>query len=100
MDALLRSPFGKSLTALKASAVQGVFKPLLNTINPMIAPGTRLVADASEGKAMLVFKEEVIPIQLYVGLLRSLCNAFYRVGLEARWEKPAAERIELYVEWS
>ncbi len=99
MDALLRSPFGPSLTALKGAGPQALFKPLLATVNPMIAPGNRLAAELRADGAMLVFKEEILPIQLYVGLLRSLCSTLYGVGLDARWDKPAAERIELHLEW-
>ncbi|MFT3710367.1 MAG: DUF2378 family protein [Archangium sp.] len=99
MDALLKSPFGKSLETLKTSTPKALFKPLLATLNPMIAPGNRLVSEASEVSAKLVFKEEVLPLQLYVGLLRSLFVAFFDKDLFATWEKTAAERIELTLAW-
>ncbi|MFO0594463.1 MAG: DUF2378 family protein [Myxococcaceae bacterium] len=99
MDALLKSPFGKSLEALKGATPKSLFKPLVQTLNPMIAPGTRLVSEASEVTAKIVFKEEVLPLQLYVGLLRSLFQAFFQKDLFATWEKTAAERVELTVAW-
>lgn len=99
MDALLKSPFGKSLESLKTATPKALFKPLLATLNPMIAPGNRLVAEASEVSAKLVFKEEVLPLQLYVGLLRSLFVVFFDKDLFATWEKTAAERVELTLAW-
>lgn len=99
MDALLKSPFGKSLETLKPSGPKAIFKPLLATLNPMISPGTRLVAESTSVGAKLVFKEEVLPMQLYVGLLRSLFGAFFGKELDAKWEKTAAERIELTLSW-
>jgi serine/threonine-protein kinase len=99
MDALLKSPFGKSLETLKAAGPKALFKPLIATLNPMIAPGSRLVAQAGDASARLVFKEEVLPIQVYVGLLTSLFAAFFSKELSATWEKTAAERIELTLTW-
>ncbi len=99
MDALLNSPFGRSLESLKGSGPRSLFKPLLATLNPMIAPGHRLVSDAGEHSARLVFKEEVLPLQLYVGLLRSLFQALFDKALFATWEKTAAERVELTLTW-
>jgi uncharacterized protein (TIGR02265 family) len=99
MDALLKSPFGRSLETLKDSGPRALFKPLLATLNPMISPGNRLVADATDRSARLVFKEEVLPIQLYVGLVRSLFVAFFDKELQATWEKTAAERVECSLSW-
>ncbi len=99
MDALLKSPFGKSLETHKGASPKTLFKPLLATLNPMITPGHRLVSEAGEVSAKLVFKEEVLPLQLYVGLVRSLFNAFYGKDLFATWEKTAAERVELTLAW-
>ncbi len=99
MDALLKSPFGRSLETLTSNAPQTFFKPLLGTLNPMIAPGARLVSETSASSAKLVFKEEVLPLQLYVGLLRSLFGAFFDKQLNAKWEKTAAERVELTLSW-
>lgn len=99
MDALLKSPFGKSLEAFKTSGPRALFKPLLTTLEPMIAPGNRFVSDAGEVSAKLVFKEEVLPLQLYVGLVRSLFEAFFDKTLFATWEKTAAERVELTLAW-
>jgi uncharacterized protein (TIGR02265 family) len=99
MDALLKSPFGRSLEALKPAGPRALFKPLLKTLDPMIAPGSRFVSEAGEVSARLVFKEEVLPLQLYVGLIRSLFEAFFQKTLFATWEKTAAERIELTLAW-
>ncbi len=99
MDALLKSPFGKSLETLKPAGPAALFKPLLSTLNPMIAPGNRLVSEAKATSAKLVFKEEVLPLQLYVGLLRSLFEGFFGKPLSATWEKTAAERVELTLSW-
>jgi hypothetical protein len=65
----------------------------------MIAPGQRLVSKVEAGAALLVFKEEVLPIQIYIGLLRSVVGAFYRLPIEVRWETPSTQRIELHVTW-
>ncbi|MGV3624570.1 MAG: serine/threonine protein kinase [Archangium sp.] len=99
MDALVKSPFGKSLETLKPAGPAALFKPLLGTLNPMIAPGNRLVSEAKANGAKLVFKEEVLPLQLYVGLLRSLFEGFFGKPLRATWEKTAAERVELTLSW-
>lgn len=99
MDALVRSPFGRALEGQKERYPEAIMKPLMATLNPMIAPGQRLVSSVEGGKAVLVFKEEVLPIQLYIGLLRSLVQAFYKLPIEARWEKPSAQRIELNIAW-
>jgi uncharacterized protein (TIGR02265 family) len=99
MDALLRSPFGRSLEDLKAIDPAALFKPLLTTLNPMLAPGQRVLLEATLGRVKIALKEEVLPIQVYVGLFRSLCLAFYGVELSAAWEKPAAQRIELTLTW-
>ena len=99
MDALLKSPFGRSLEGLKAVGAKALFKPLLATLNPMIAPGHRLVSESTATTAKLVFKEEVLPIQLYIGLLRSLLASLFKLELAAKWEKTAAERIELELTW-
>ena len=99
MDALLKSAFGKSLEALKGSGPASLFKPLLATLNPMIAPGHRLVAESDEHHVVIAFKEEVLPIQLYTGLFRSLCATLYRNLVEAKWEKQGPERIELTLRW-
>ena len=72
---------------------------VLSTLNPMIAPGNRLVSEAKATSAKLVFKEEVLPLQLYVGLLRSLFEGFFGKPLSATWEKTAAERVELTLSW-
>jgi uncharacterized protein (TIGR02265 family) len=99
MDALLKSPFGRSLEALKGSGPRTLFKPLLSTLDPMIAPGNRFVSEAGEVSAKLVFKEEVLPLQLYVGLVQSLFQAFFNKAVFATWEKTAAERVELTLAW-
>lgn len=99
MDALIRSPFGRALEGQKERFPDAILKPLVATLNPMIAPGQRLVSRVDKGVAVLVFKEEVLPIQLYIGLLRSLVQAFYKLPIEARWEKPSAQRIELTIAW-
>jgi uncharacterized protein (TIGR02265 family) len=99
MDALLKSPFGKSLEGLKPGGPKALFKPLLATVNPMIAPGHRLVSESGAATAKLVFKEEVLPIQLYIGLFRSLLAGLFKLELAAKWEKTAAERIELELSW-
>jgi hypothetical protein len=57
------------------------------------------VSEAGDVSAKLVFKEEVLPLQLYVGLLRSLFVTFFDKDLFATWEKTAAERVELTLAW-
>jgi serine/threonine-protein kinase len=99
MDALLRSPFGRALEGQKERSPESIIKPLVATLNPMIGPGQRLVATLEPGRAVVVFKEEALPIQVYIGVLRSLVQAFYGLPIEARWDKPSAQRIELSVAW-
>jgi serine/threonine-protein kinase len=99
MRALARSPFGKALENQKDVEPESVLRPLMATLNTMIAPGHRLVSSTESTKATLVFKEEVLPIQLYIGLVRAVIQLFYRLPIEARWETPTSERIELLVSW-
>jgi eukaryotic-like serine/threonine-protein kinase len=99
MDGLLRSPFGKALESQKERFPEAIVKPLVATLNPMIVPGQRMVSGVATGRAILVFKDEVLPIQLYIGMLRSLVHEFYGLPIEARWEKPSAQRIELTIVW-
>ena len=99
MDALLASPFGESLLALKGQAPQALFRPVVETLGPMMAPGVRRVVSASPQGVSLVFKGEVLPIQLFVGVFRSLLERLHPLKLESSWEKTAAERIELTLWW-
>ncbi|MCA3015872.1 MAG: DUF2378 family protein [Myxococcaceae bacterium] len=99
MDALLRTPFGKALEGPQALGPETLLKPLVATLNPMIQPGQRLVSSVEPGRALLVFKEEVLPIQVYVGLLRSLIGTRYQLPLEVRWDMPSTQRIELQLSW-
>ncbi len=99
MDAVLKSAMGRSLESLKTSSPAAVFKPFVATLNPMIAPGTRVVTQVDPESVTIVFKEEVLPIQLYIGLFSSLMRAWFNRPLAAKWEKVAAERIELTLTW-
>jgi eukaryotic-like serine/threonine-protein kinase len=99
MEALLSSPFGRSLESLQKQGAKALLKPLINTLNPMIQPGKRLVSDLNEKNALIVFKEEVIPIQLYIGIFRSVFKALLQLDLHCQFEKSAAERIELSLKW-
>jgi Protein of unknown function (DUF2378) len=103
MDAVLKSPFGRSLESFRSANPATVFKPLLQTINPMISPGARVVIAVEEpsarsdhgGSVTIVFKEEVLPIQLYIGLFASLVRDFSGRKVTATWDKVAAERVEV-----
>jgi eukaryotic-like serine/threonine-protein kinase len=100
MHALLSSPFGRSLKLLQTQGPEKLFGPLLATLAPMIRPGARALSHANERGALIVLKEEALPIQLYLGLLRALFQALFAKDIQFRFEKPAAERIELHLEWS
>ncbi len=103
MDAVLKSPFGRKLESFKSVTPATVFKPLIQTLNPMIAPGQRVVTAVEEpsvgsdhgGSVTIVFKEEVLPIQLYIGLFSSLVRDFSGRKTNATWDKVAAERVEV-----
>src|SRR5213075_1152511 len=71
MQALVRSPLGKPLEALgAASGGPGSFAaPLMATLQPMISPGERKVIGHTDTSTTVVFKEEVLPIQFYTGMI-------------------------------
>ncbi len=99
MDALLRSPFGKDLEAIGKTGPSGLFRPLVGVLNDMVRPGTRAVAESEPGRVRLVFKDDVLPIQLYMGLIASLVHTLHGATLEASWDRPAAQRVELELTW-
>lgn len=99
MEALLASPFGPRLQALKGDGPSALFAPLVETLGPMMTPGTRRVNSVSPRGVTVVFKEEVLPIQLFIGLFRSLAARLHGLELASSWEKTAAERIELRLTW-
>jgi eukaryotic-like serine/threonine-protein kinase len=99
MDALLASTFGSGLFALKSLSPESLYQPLLETLGPMMTPGIRRVASAGPKSVRLVFKEEVLPIQLFAGLFRSLTHRLHGILPDWKWEKTAAERFELTLSW-
>jgi serine/threonine-protein kinase len=100
MEALLASPFGPRLRSLKGDAPSAMFAPLVETLGPMMTPGSRRVTAVSPQGVTVVFKEEVLPIQLFVGLFRSLAATLHGLEFTSSWEKTAAERIELRLSWA
>ncbi|MBL8958127.1 MAG: DUF2378 family protein [Myxococcaceae bacterium] len=100
MQALVRSPLGRPLELLTGNGGgAGLAKPLMATLQPMIAPGERKEIGSTERSALVVFKEEVLPIQFYTGMLSAAFEKLRGVHISCKWEKTAASRIEMTVSW-
>ena len=99
LEAMVRSPLGAPLEALPAGSVQELLKPILKSLEPMLAPGRRLVSEASARKALIVFKEDVLPVQIYEGFLGAALARKKGVRPRSTWEKTAADRVELTLTW-
>jgi serine/threonine-protein kinase len=100
LDRLLRSPAGHELEELaETSAPHMLARPLLDALQPLIRPGERKVVATTPSSALIVFKDDVLPIQLYAGLLSAAFEKLRGVQVATRWEKPAASRIELRLSW-
>ncbi len=97
MQALIASPGGKHLRVLNQAHPSDVVKATLTTIGPMLQPGNRLVTDSSEAHLLVVFKEDVLPVQLYQGFFRALFDSLLGLSIETQFEKPSSERVELTI---
>jgi uncharacterized protein (TIGR02265 family) len=100
MQALVRSPLGRPLEQLSGDGgAQSLAAPLVATLQPMISPGDRKVVKSTESTALVVFKEEVLPIQFYTGMLTAAFEKLRGVHIACKWEKTAASRIEMTLSW-
>ncbi|MBK7862096.1 MAG: DUF2378 family protein [Archangiaceae bacterium] len=101
MQALVRSPLGKPLEQLaqQPGGPATLAAPLMATLQPMIAPGERKVIGNSPTSTTIVFKEEVLPIQFYTGMLSAAFEKLRGVRIACKFEKTAASRIEMVVSW-
>jgi serine/threonine-protein kinase len=101
MQALVRSPLGKPLEQLSAAPGGPVTlaAPLMATLQPMISPGERKVIGNTANASIVVFKEEVLPIQFYTGMFTAAFEKLRGAGISCKWEKTAASRIEMTISW-
>jgi eukaryotic-like serine/threonine-protein kinase len=99
LEAMVRSPLGAPIESLPAGNVQDLLKPILKSLEPMLAPGRRLVSESAPRSATIVFKEDVLPVQLYEGFLSAALERKKGVRPKTSWEKTAADRVELKLAW-
>jgi serine/threonine-protein kinase len=99
LGTLVKSPLGAPLEALPAGNVQDLLKPILKSLEPMLAPGRRLVSESTARSATIVFKEDVLPVQLYEGFLGAALERKKGIRPEGTFEKTAADRVELKLTW-
>ncbi len=100
MQALVRSPLGRPLEQLSGDGGAATLAaPLMATLQTMISPGERKVIGNHPGSTLIVFKEEVLPIQFYTGMLSAAFEKLRGVHIACKWEKTAASRIEMTVSW-
>ena len=99
LEAMVKSPLGAPLEALPAGNVQDLLKPILKSLEPMLAPGRRLVSESTARSATIVFKEDVLPVQLYEGFLGAAVQRKKGIRPKGAWEKTAADRVELELTW-
>jgi uncharacterized protein (TIGR02265 family) len=100
MKALVRSPLGRPLEQLAGTGeARSLTVPLVATLQPMISPGERKVIGGTEASATIVFKEEVLPIQFYTGMLTAAFEKLRGVQIACKWEKTAASRVEMTLSW-
>ncbi|MBS1151340.1 MAG: Serine/threonine-protein kinase Pkn6 [Myxococcaceae bacterium] len=97
---LLGSPLAAPLLALPPRpGPELLIRPLIQLIQPMIQPGTRVVSAAAAGAAQVVFKGEVLPLQLYAAVLRAAFGHFQGPMPQLSWEKTMPERVEFNLTW-
>lgn len=99
MEALWASPFGTGFRSPDVAGPVASLTRLVETLNVMMTPGARRVAGSGPRLVTVVFKEEVLPIQLFLGLFRSLARTVHGVELQVAWERTAAERVEVHLRW-
>ena len=99
LEAMVKSPLGAPLESLPEGNVQDLLKPILKSLEPMLAPGRRLVSESTARSATIVFKEDVLPVQLYEGFLGAALERKKGVRPKTSWEKTAADRVELKLTW-
>jgi uncharacterized protein (TIGR02265 family) len=100
MQALVRSPLGRPLEKLAGTGeAHSLATPLVATLQPMISPGERKVIASTQSSATVVFKEEVLPIQFYTGMLTAAFEKLRGVHIACKFEKTAASRIEMTISW-
>jgi uncharacterized protein (TIGR02265 family) len=97
---LLGSPLAAPLLALPPKPSPKILvRPLIQLIQPMIQPGSRIVTECEDGAATVVFKGEVLPLQLYAAVLRAAFLHFGGQVPELSWEKTMPERVEFRLTW-
>jgi len=97
---LIGSPLGAPLLSLPARATPDlVLRPLIQLIQPMIQPGSRMVAECTPSSALVVFKGEVLPLQLYAALMQAAVAHFGGQPPTMGWEKTMPERFEFKLQW-
>jgi len=97
---MLNSPLAAPLLALPSrSRPSTILKPLIQLIQPMIQPGARIVTSCTEAGGQVVFKGEVLPLQLYSAIFRSAFARFEGGAIDMGWEKTMPERVEFNLQW-
>ena len=97
---MLNSPLAAPLLALPSrSKPSVVLRPLVQLFQPMIQPGARVVTACSETGGQVVFKGEVLPLQLYSSIFRSAFARFEGGAIDMGWEKTMPERVEFNLQW-
>jgi eukaryotic-like serine/threonine-protein kinase len=97
---LLVSPGAPVLSTLPlAPAPPLVLRPLISLIQPMIHPGARRVGECTASTAQVIFKGEVLPLQLYSSLLRAAFTHYQGTQPQLSWEKTTPERVEFNLSW-
>ncbi|MBX7101183.1 MAG: TIGR02265 family protein [Myxococcaceae bacterium] len=99
MDGLVRSPLGRPLEQLDSRSPHQVLKALTSTLKPMLRPGERVLGPVTDRSAMVILKGEVLPIQFHAGLFRAALQRLCGLEPKARWEKTAADRVEMTLGW-
>jgi uncharacterized protein (TIGR02265 family) len=97
---LLNSPLGAPLLSLPPNATPDlVLRPLVQLIQPMIQPGARMVTECTKDHALVVFKGEVLPLQLYAAVMQAAFLHFGGKVPQMGWEKTLPERFEFRLRW-
>jgi serine/threonine-protein kinase len=97
--ALLDGVLGPPLEETAHAGFDALLNAFTGALVEAISPGVRRVSRSTPQRATLVFKGEVLPLALYVGLLKGLGRSLFRVVVQAKVDKPAAERFELELSW-
>jgi serine/threonine-protein kinase len=83
----------------KAQTAATLLAELLALIATRVEPGVRQLGAADATSATVVFKGEVLPLQLYAGLFRAAFAHLHLPTPAMKWQKTMPERLELEVRW-